>query len=91
MPFVFILYIAGWLILSDKPQQAHTQSNNKQNNDEYEESIKVKARVWQAGEPPKQALHDIGIKFKRLETKLIAMEKYVTSPEFTLSREINKL
>jgi len=55
------------------------------------ESIKVKARVWQSGEPPKQAFHDIRRKFRALEGKLQAMEHYVTSPEFTVSREINKL
>ncbi len=61
---------------------------------EYEqanESIKVKARVWQAGEPPKQAFHDIRRKFRTLEAQLQAIEQYVTSAEFTVSREINKL
>lgn len=55
------------------------------------ESIKVKARVWQAGEPPKQAFHDIRIKFESLERKLILIEKHVTSSNFDLAREINKL
>jgi len=55
------------------------------------ESIKVKARVWQSGEPPKQAFHDIRKKFGSLEKKLRSMEQYVTSSEFTVAREINKL
>jgi phage shock protein C len=55
------------------------------------ESIKVKSRIWQAGEPPKQAFHDIRRKFKNLERELRVIEHYVTSPEFTVSREINKL
>lgn len=55
------------------------------------ESIKVKSRVWQAGEPPKQAFYDIKRKFTVLEGKLRVMERYVTSPEYTVSREINKL
>lgn len=55
------------------------------------ESIKVKARVWQAGEPPKQALQDIYIKFKKLEKKLNNMEQHVTASHFDLSREIDKL
>ena len=61
---------------------------------EYEqanESIKVKARIWQSGEPPKQALHDIRRKFGSLEKQLQAIEQYVTSSEFTVAREINKL
>lgn len=55
------------------------------------ESIKVKSRIWQAGEPPKQAFHDIRRKFQTLELELQVIERYVTSPEFTVSREINKL
>ncbi|TWX73280.1 envelope stress response membrane protein PspC [Colwellia sp. C1TZA3] len=55
------------------------------------ESIKVKSRIWQAGEPPKQAFHDIRRKFKTLELELQVIERYVTSPEFTVSREINQL
>ncbi len=55
------------------------------------ESIKVKSRVWQAGEPPKQAFYDIKRKFTVLEGQLRSMERYVTSPEYTVSREINKL
>lgn len=55
------------------------------------ESIKVKSRIWQAGEPPKQAFHDIRRKFQTLELELQVIERYVTSPEFTIAREINKL
>ena len=61
----------------------HFQSDN--------ESIKVKTRVWQSGEPPKQAFHDIRKKFTLLEKKLQGIEQYVTSSEFTVAREINKL
>ena len=73
-------------------QKGDTRNQSKykqQNNDN--ESIKVKARVWQAGEPPKQAFHDIRFKFKKLERKLIVMEKHVTSSKFDLAREIDKL
>jgi len=55
------------------------------------EHIKVKARVWQSGEPPKQAFHDIRRKFGSLERQLQSIEQYVTSSEFTVAREINKL
>lgn len=71
-----------------------TDNANKTRDCEYEqdnESIKVKARVWQSGEPPKQAFHDIRKKFGSLEKKLQAIEQYVTSSEFTVAREINKL
>ena len=70
------------------------QAGNTQTAQEYDqtnESIKVKARVWQSGEPPKQAFHDIRKKFGSLEKQLQNIEQYVTSSEFTVAREINKL
>lgn len=73
---------------------SHQENNYDDNEDEYEqvnEPIKVKARVWQSGEPPKQAFHDIRRKFSSLEKQLQAIEQYVTSSEFTVAREINKL
>ena len=106
MPFLILGYVAGWFIL-DKTPKSHqsftdkktfTKNSNRQSysGSEYDEkmaneSIKVKARIWQSGEPPKQAFHDIRRKFRALEGKLQTMEHYVTSPEFTVSREINKL
>ncbi|MCW8863553.1 MAG: envelope stress response membrane protein PspC [Colwellia sp.] len=70
------------------------RANSDEQDANYEpanESIKVKARVWQSGEPPKQAFHDIRRKFRTLEKQLQGIERYVTSAEFTVSREINKL
>ena len=103
MQFLILLYIAGWFILDKKPKQVKSFTKNTPNStndnntgeakksDYANESIKVKAKVWQAGEPPKQAFHDIKRKFTLLEGKVRSMERYVTSPEFTVSREINKL
>ncbi|XPF94148.1 envelope stress response membrane protein PspC [Colwellia sp. RE-S-Sl-9] len=103
MSWFIVIYIAGWFILDKKPKQSKsfkqtgntstnsTTSGEDRNSDLANESIKVKAKVWQAGEPPKQAFHDIKRKFTLLEGQLRAMERYVTSPEFTVSREINKL
>lgn len=104
MPFLILAYIAGWFILDKTPekttkgkhgssesQYAKRHQQGKQKADVSNESIKVKARIWQAGEPPKQALYDIRRKFRSLEGKVQAMEQYVTSAEFTVSREINKL
>jgi len=101
MPFLIMIYIAGWFILDKKPNSKN-QSDYGVNNPAYKKSqsrrsssanepIKVKSRVWQAGEPPKQAFHDIRRKFNHLENQLRAMESYVTSAEFTVSREINNL
>ncbi len=101
MGWFVVIYIAAWFILDKKPGTAdklapkfkHQSANAKcQSGDDItSESIKVKSRIWQAGEPPKQAFHDIRRKFKTLEKELRKIERYVTSPEFTVSREINKL
>jgi len=104
MGWFIVIYIAGWFILDKKPgtlnkkdqksQKSQSQYAAQAKHGEAElssESIKVKSRIWQAGEPPKQAFHDIRRKFKSLEREVRVMERYVTSPEFTVSREINKL
>jgi phage shock protein C len=105
MGWFIVIYIAGWFILDKKPgtlnkkdQKAQSQFGlfdaTQTNHTEAElssESIKVKSRIWQAGEPPKQAFHDIKHKFELLEREVRIMESYGTSPEFTVSREINKL
>ncbi|MBT80868.1 MAG: envelope stress response membrane protein PspC [Alteromonadaceae bacterium] len=70
----------GWTNSSTGAQQ-HEQSGK----------VSVKTKVWQAGEPPKQAVHDIASRFKESELRLRKMEKYVTSREFQLNREISQL
>lgn len=55
------------------------------------EKVVVKSKVWQAGEPPKQAFIDIKQRFEKNETRLRKMETYVTSTEFQLNRELSKL
>ena len=100
-PIVMVIYVAAWFILDKKidheESKMHANASDKQTTfgqsqaKTTDESIKVKSRIWQKGEPPKQAFHDIHRKFKRLESKLISIERYVTSSEFTISREINKL
>ena len=99
MQWFVVIYIAAWFILDKKSGAANkskhfsrdTDGNNTQENDTFNESIKVKARIWQSGEPPRQAFHDIKRKYGVLEEQLRSIEKYVTSPEFTISREINRL
>ncbi|MDT0602645.1 MULTISPECIES: envelope stress response membrane protein PspC [Thalassotalea] len=103
MGWFVVIYIAAWFILDkknakagsapikDKVKQAVVNAASAAEKDFASESIKVKSRIWQAGEPPKQAFHDIRRKFNTLERELRQIEKYVTSPEFTVSREINNL
>ncbi len=102
MPFLILGYIVAWVILDKQPgsktirtnrdlQNEGSHNKNNYEDDFANESIKVKARIWQSGEPPKQAFHDIRRKFRSLEKQLRSMEQYVTSSEFNVSREINKL
>jgi len=107
LPFLILGYVAAWFILEKKPKvqvrhskyhraatSKYSSGGSDSKNDAYEkvnESIKVKARVWQSGEPPKQAFYDIRRKFTTLEKQLQAIERYVTSSEFNVAREINKL
>ena len=101
----FVLYIAGWFILDIKPgsEKNCRKAKNKwerkfnqtvvgQNCDDHDSGpIEVKQKVWQAGELPKQAVHDILGQYRGLEKRLQNLETYVTSTEFTVAREINKL
>ncbi len=104
-PFIFVAYIACWFIMDKKTDvttsayQASVELGKKVvstgkgwvNRDEAEKPIEVKARVWQAGEPPRQAFHDIQQRFRRAEERLRDIETYVTSKEFQLNRELNRL
>lgn len=75
------------------PNSFSARSSRKQGatatNEEHK--IEVKSRVWQAGEPPRQAFFDIQERFKATELKLRKLEGYVTSKEFQINREISRL
>ena len=86
-PLFVVVYIACWFIL-DKKEPSMSQSTGKF--DEID-PISVKFKVWQKGEPPRQALFDLKDRLTRLDNRIQSMETYVTSSEFTVSREINKL
>lgn len=102
MPVLLVAYVAAWFILDKKPEDnslsgtnsnesSYQQTKKSSEDDVINGSIKVKAKIWQSGEPAKKALYDIGRKFRVLEKKLQSIEQHVTSKEFTVSREINKL
>lgn len=106
-PFMIVAYIAAWFILDKKPGSKEKGDilkhhfgpkmrrgkgwHNEFNEAESDKKVEVKSRVWQAGEPPRQAFFDIKQKFKRIEGRLRNVETYVTSSEYQLNREINKL
>lgn len=98
--FFFMAYIIGWLILDKRsdvaPNKAQTLDSKDAgkgwvSNTEDEVKVEVKSKVWQSGEPPRQAFRDIHNHFGKLELRLRKMESYVTSSEFNLNRELNKL
>ncbi|WP_105189975.1 envelope stress response membrane protein PspC [Pseudoalteromonas sp. T1lg48] len=85
-PLFIVAYIAAWFILDTKP--AETNHGEAQKAAHVGE---VKAKVWQKGEPPRKALKDLKEFMTDLDTRIQRMETHVTSPTFTVSREINKL
>jgi phage shock protein C len=103
-PFIFVSYVAAWFILDKKPgskgskipytdhrQVIKPRGKGWQNQPEDEDKVVVKSKIWQAGEPPKQAFHDIQQRFAKNESRLRQVETYVTSSEFQLNREISRL
>lgn len=101
-PFIFVAYIAAWFILDKKPvglKNASTQPvfskgkgwTNPNGGQVKSPKVEVKTKVWQAGEPPKQAFHDIRNRFEKAEIRLRKMETYVTSREYQLNKEISRL
>lgn len=98
--FFFMAYIIGWFVLDKKSDKGITKSAVSVAADRSkgwvsnlgdDVKVEVKSKVWQAGEPPKQAFKDIHSQFGKLELRLRKMESYVTSSEFQLNREFNKL
>ncbi|NCP64034.1 MAG: envelope stress response membrane protein PspC [Paraglaciecola sp.] len=100
--FVLVSYVAAWFILEKKdavpkanrdvPFQTSFKKHGKGwHNTPEEDKVVVKSKIWQAGEPPKQAFFDIQQRFAKNESRLRKVESYVTSAEFQLNREINQL
>ncbi len=78
--------------LASRSQHNKVHSKGWHNVSEQEsDKVMVKSKVWQAGEPPKQAFIDIKQRFTKNENRLRKMETYITSSEFQLNRELSKL
>lgn len=76
---VLLLYVAACFILEKKLAS------------EFRPPFILKSKVWQQGMPPRQAFCELNDQLTDLELRLRKLERYVTSPQFTLSREIDKL
>ncbi|MFQ2269585.1 envelope stress response membrane protein PspC [Aeromonas enteropelogenes] len=81
----FTAYMAAWFLLDKKPVTLYEQE------EEAFAEVRMKARSWQAGITPHQALGRINRELNALEPRLQQIEKLVTSKEFTLQREFRKL
>ncbi|MDO2951992.1 envelope stress response membrane protein PspC [Aeromonas simiae] len=75
----FFAYCAAWLLLDKRPQRL------------VDDGILMKERSWQAGSTPRQALARVSRELESLEPRLQTLERLVTSREFNLRREFNKL
>lgn len=92
----FIAYIAAWIIFDKEPVSTSGGSPVIKETTTLERTsdgraIEVKTRVWEAGEPPKEALKDIQLRFEQMEQSIRSMETYVTSSEFKVRQEFNRL
>ncbi|MDP2562424.1 envelope stress response membrane protein PspC [Psychrobium sp. 1_MG-2023] len=83
--FIFLMYIAAWFMLDDKPAEGVDEHGG------LDHKVSIKSKVWQPGQPPKEAFRDVKTQFRQLELRLRNVERYVTSSEFHLSQEIDKL
>lgn len=90
-----VAYLVAWVVLEKKPKGS-TIGNSIREETKVERTrdgrtIEIKTKVWESGKPPKMALVDLHEEFSSMEDSLRAMERYVTSSEFRIKSEINRL
>lgn len=93
-----VIYIAMWMSLDKKSDKLRgkkpyakldiAQQIKARFNDRVDE---VKDQVWPTAGEKSLLLRQTLDNYQQIETRLQKIEQYVTSTEFTLSREINKL
>lgn len=94
--FTFLAYIIAWIVLDKAPKSTTREPRVVSETTRVERtddgrSIEVKTRVWEAGEVPKEAIKDIAERFASMEHSVRAMERYVTSSEYKVRQEFNRL
>ena len=82
--FVLLIYIAAWFMLDKKPLTSPKIGG-------LDHRVSVKSKVWQQGQPPKDALREVKSQFRQIELRLQNVESFVTSKEFDLARQIDSL
>ncbi|MDX1268330.1 MAG: envelope stress response membrane protein PspC [Oceanisphaera sp.] len=75
----FVLYIAAWLLLEDRPEAEEVEQSH------------VKTAGWQSGLSPQEALTRLDSRLQQLNGRVAKMEQLLTSREFRLRREFNDL
>ncbi|WP_113905964.1 envelope stress response membrane protein PspC [Aliidiomarina celeris] len=90
-----VAYIVAWVVIEKKPKGSTIGGNireeTKVERTRDGRTIEIKTKVWESGKPPKMALVDLHDEFSSMEGTLRAMERYVTSAEFRIKNEINRL
>ncbi|WP_444994591.1 envelope stress response membrane protein PspC [Aliikangiella sp. IMCC44359] len=96
---VLLAYFVLYFVLDPKPGSKSNKGcfgkERKRNLSEYAEESKpykpsVK-EVWRTGISPKDKLDEIESKFSMVESKLQNIESFVTSKQFELEKEFNKM
>ncbi|TQV86607.1 envelope stress response membrane protein PspC [Aliikangiella coralliicola] len=99
---IVLAYLVLCFVLDPKPgsqgnkgcfgreRRRHRDENNyeKAESKPYRSSVKD---VWRSGTAPKDALTRVENKFSDVEKKLQKLESFVTSKQFELAREFNKM
>ena len=93
---IFLIgYIVAYFILDPCPStNTRIVGGEVSRNDKDVESTSVpnlKEQVWQAGESSSIVLSELEKSFDSIETRIRSVEKVVTSKEFSLHTEFNKL
>ncbi|RUO38261.1 envelope stress response membrane protein PspC [Aliidiomarina shirensis] len=95
-----VAYVIAWLVLDKESKKAKAASGHSEQAVREEtrvertadgRTIEVKTKVWEAGKLPHYALGDIENEFAVMEKSLRSIESYVTSSEFRVRHEINRL
>lgn len=96
----FVAYVVAWIVLDKEPKRSAADESELGTTMREEtrvertsdgRTIEVKTKVWEAGKLPHYALADVEREFAAMEQSVRAMETYVTSSEFRVRHEINRL
>lgn len=100
---VIVAYVVMCLVLDPKPgsqsnkgcfgkeRKRHRYSQQKTETDESRPYRPTVREVWKAGTSPRELFDQVENKFADIEQKLQQLESFVTSKQFELEKEFNKM